>query len=109
MAAVGFGAGAQRWVSLLHAGPHYTFVAANWPAAAGAAPLFPTRTLPQGGIALVDIPAQLTSLQAKITGRLLEPERVPWKAYFSSWHAMPLTAEQRFIVLMQQQIIEQTQ
>jgi hypothetical protein len=56
-----------------------------------------TRTLQQGGIALVDIPAQLTALQANINGRLLEPERVPWKAYFSSWLAMPLTAEQRII------------
>ena len=78
----------------------YTFAAANRPAAAGAAPLFPSRaissrTLQQGGIALVDIPAQLTALQAKIIGRLLEPEGVPWKAYFSSWLAMPLTAEQR--------------
>ena len=77
----------------------YTFVAANRPAAAGAAHLFPSRaisarTLQQGGIALVDIPAQLTALQAKIIGRLLEPERVPWKAYFSGWLAMPLTAEQ---------------
>ena len=72
------------------------------PAAAGAAPLFPsraisTRTLQQGGIVLVDIPAQLTALQANTNGRLLEPERVPWKAYFSSWVAMPLTAEQRII------------
>ena len=62
----------------------YTFVAANRPAAAGAAHLFPSRaisarTLQQGGIALVDIPAQLTVPQAKIIGRLLEPERVPWK------------------------------
>ena len=45
----------------------YTFVAAIRPAAAGAAHLFPSRassarTLQQGGIALVDIPAQLTAL-----------------------------------------------
>ena len=46
----------------------------------------------------MDIPAQLTALQAKIIGRLLEPERVPWKAYFSRWLAMPLTAEQRAAV-----------
>ena len=39
------------------------------------------------------IPAQLTALQAKIIGRLLEPERVPWKAYLSGWLAMPITAE----------------
>ena len=86
----------------------YTFVAANRPAAAGAAHLFPSRaisarTLQQGGIALVDIPAQLTALQAKIIGRLLEPERVPWKAYFSGWLAMPLTAEQRAAVPGQSQ------
>ena len=86
----------------------YTFVAANRPAAAGAAHLFPSRaisarTLQQGGIALVDIPAQLTALQAKIIGRLLEPERVPWKAYFSGWLAMPLTAEQRAAVPAQSQ------
>ena len=51
----------------------YTFVAANRPAAAGAAHLFPSRAisarrLQQGGIALVDIPAQLTAFQAKIIG-----------------------------------------
>ena len=43
----------------------YTFVAANRPAAAGAAHLFPSRaisarSLQQGGIALVDIPAHIT-------------------------------------------------
>ena len=51
----------------------------------------------------MDIPAQLTALQAKIIGRLLEPERVPWKAYFSGWLAMPLTAEQRAAVPAQSQ------
>ena len=51
----------------------------------------------------MDIPAQLTALQAKIVGRLLEPERVPWKAYFSGWLAMPLTAEQRAAVPAQSQ------
>ena len=39
------------------------------------------------------IPAQLTALQAKIIGRLLESQRVPWKAYLSGWLAMPITAE----------------
>ena len=86
----------------------YTFVAANRQAAAGAAHLYPsramsTRTLQQGGIALVDIPAQVTALQAKIIGRLLKPERVPWKAYFSSWLAMPLTAEQTITAPAQSQ------
>ena len=51
----------------------------------------------------MDIPAQLTALQAKIIGRLLEPQRVPWKAYFSGWLAMPLTAEQRAAVPAQSQ------
>ena len=86
----------------------YTFVAAKRPAAAGAAHLFPSRAisariLQQGGIGLVDIPAQLTALQAKIISRLAEPERVPWKAYFSGWLAMPLTAEQRTAVPAQSQ------
>ena len=77
----------------------YTFVAANRPAAAGAAHLFPCRDissspLQQGGIALVDIPAQLSALQAKIIGRLLEPEHMAWKILFHSWLAMPLTAQQ---------------
>ena len=81
---------------------------ANRPAATGAAHMFPsraisTRTLQQGDIALVDIPAQLTALQAKIIGLLLEPERVPWKAYFSSWLAMPLTGEQRITAPAQSQ------
>ena len=63
----------------------HTFMAANRPAAAGAAPLLPsraisTRTLQQGGIAVVYIPAQLTALQAKIIGRMLEHKRVPRKA-----------------------------
>ncbi len=84
------------------------FVAANRPAAAGAAHLYPsramsTRTLQQGGIALVDIPAQVTALQAKIIDRLLKPERAPWKAYFSSWLAMPLTAEQKITTPAQSQ------
>ena len=51
----------------------------------------------------MDIPAQLTALHAKIIGRLLEPERVPWKGYFSGWLAMPLTAEQRAAVPAQSQ------
>jgi hypothetical protein len=78
-----------------------TVVTANRPAAAGAAPLFPgreisTRIFQQGGIALADIPAQLTALQAKIIRRLLETVRVPWRqAYFSIRLAIPHTAEQR--------------
>ncbi len=75
----------------------YTFVAANRPVVAGAALLYPSRdvssrTLQQGGIALVDIRAQLTALQANIIGRFLEPERIAWKSFFGSWLSMPLTA-----------------
>ena len=51
----------------------------------------------------MDIPAHLTALQAKIIGRLLEPERMPWKAYFSSWLAMPLTADQKITAPAQSQ------
>ena len=51
----------------------------------------------------MDIPAQLTALQARIIGRLLKPERVPWKAYFSSWLAMPHTAEQSITAPAQSQ------
>ncbi len=36
-----------------------------------------------------------------IFGRLLEPERMPWKAYFSGWLAMPLAAEQRAAISAQ--------
>ena len=54
----------------------------------------------------MDIPAQLTALHAKIIGRLLEPERVPWKAYLSSWLAMPLTAEQRMTAPAQSQHLQ---
>ena len=90
----------------------YTFVAANRPVVAGAAHLYPSRDvssrqLDQGGIALVDIRAQLTALQAKVIGRLLEPERVCWKAFFDSWLSMPLTAEQLLITPAQQQHIWQ--
>ena len=48
-----------------------------------------------------DIPAQLTALQAKIIGLLVEPSA--WKAYFSGWLAMPLTPEQRAAVPEQSQ------
>ena len=59
----------------------FTFVAANRPVVAGAARLYPSRdvssrALQESGIALVDIRAQLTALQAKTIGRLLEPERI---------------------------------
>ena len=65
----------------------YTFVAANRPAAAGQAYLFPRREvcsldIAQGGINLLAIPEQITALRAKVIGRLMEPEQPPWKAYF---------------------------
>jgi len=90
----------------------YTFVAANRPVVAGAALLYPSRvissrTLQQGGIALVDIRAQLTALQANIIGRFLEPGRIAWKSFFGSWLSKPLTPEQRLGTPSQQQHIWQ--
>ncbi|CAL5219684.1 g1571 [Coccomyxa viridis] len=90
----------------------YTFVAANRPVVAGAAHLYPSRdvssrAVDQGGIALVDIRAQLTALQAKVIGRLLEPEHIAWKAFFDSWLSMPLTAGQILSTPPQQQHIWQ--
>ena len=65
----------------------YTFVAAGRPADAGAGQLYPARdtcALPitQGGIGLVAIQQQLAALQAKVIGRLMEPEQLPWKGFF---------------------------
>ena len=84
--------------------------AANRPVVAGTAHLYPSRdvssrAVDQGGIALVDIRAQLTALQAKVIGRLLEPERIAWKAFFNNWLSMPLTAEQMLSTPPQQQHI----
>lgn len=69
----------------------HTFVAANRPVALGAAAaLYPGkevcfRVAADGGIALVDIRSQILALQAKVMGRLLEPEQLAWKAYFDHW------------------------
>ena len=65
----------------------YTFVAAGRPADAGVGQLYPARetcALPitQGGIGLLAIQQQLTALQAKVIGRLMEPEQLPWKGFF---------------------------
>ena len=65
----------------------YTFVAVDRPADAGAGQLYPARdtcALPvtQGGIGLVAIQQQLAALQAKVIGRLMEPEQLPWKGFF---------------------------
>ncbi|CAL5226895.1 g9768 [Coccomyxa viridis] len=66
-----------------------------------------SRAVDQGGIALVDIRAQLTAFQAKIIGRLLEPEHIAWNAFFDSWLSMPLTAGQILSTSPQQQHIWQ--
>ncbi|CAL8470818.1 g10360 [Coccomyxa elongata] len=69
----------------------HTFVAANRPVISGTqAPLFPGkaacfRAPKVGGIALVDIRSQISALQAKVIGRLLEPEQLAWKAFFDFW------------------------
>ena len=55
----------------------------------------------------MDIRVQLTDFQAKAIGRLLEPERIAWKAFFDSWLSMPLTAEQILNIPPQQQHIWQ--
>ena len=65
-----------------------------------------SRAVDQGGIALVDIRAQLTALQAKVIGRLLEPERINWKAFFDSWLSMPLTAATAAAHMAARQIIQ---
>ncbi|CAL8465738.1 g5274 [Coccomyxa elongata] len=69
----------------------HTFVTANRPVIGGTqAPLFPGkeacfRAPKDGGIALVDIWSQISALQAKVIGRLLEPELLAWKAFFDFW------------------------
>ena len=62
----------------------HTYVAANRPVTGSAAALFPGkeacfRTVTDGGIALVDLRAQILALQAKVLGRLLQPEQLAWK------------------------------
>jgi hypothetical protein len=47
------------------------------------------RDFAHGSIRLVDIRSQLTALQAKIIGRFLEPEYIPWKAYLAFWLYRP--------------------
>ena len=71
----------------------YTFVAANRPVVAGAARLCPSRdvssrALDEGGIAIVDIRAQLIALHSKIIGCLLKPQRTPWRTFFDIWLSM---------------------
>ena len=56
-------------------------------AGTGATRSLPSRlafTLPwaQGGMRLVDLEVMIDSLQAKIIARLLEPDHLPWKAFF---------------------------
>ncbi len=61
----------------------HSFVAANRPVTGSAAALFPGKATcfragKDGGIALVDLSAQILALQAKVLGRLLEPEQLAW-------------------------------
>ena len=58
------------------------FVAANRPDTLGAAGMIPRREVCAnepvlGGICLVAVPQQLAALQAKVIGRLREPEQLP--------------------------------
>ena len=39
----------------------------------------------QGGISLQAVPQQLAALQAKVIGRLLQPEQLPSMVYFRNW------------------------
>ncbi|BDA47893.1 probable LINE-1 retrotransposable element ORF2 protein at N-terminal half [Coccomyxa sp. Obi] len=69
----------------------HTFVAANRPVLSGtSARLYPGKdtcfhAVKDGGIALVDLRAQILALQAKVVSRLLEPEQLAWKAFFDFW------------------------
>ncbi|BDA51426.1 probable LINE-1 retrotransposable element ORF2 protein [Coccomyxa sp. Obi] len=69
----------------------HTFVAANRPVLGGtSARLYPGKdtcfhAVKDGGIALVDLRAQILALQAKVVSRLLEPEQLAWKAFFDFW------------------------
>ncbi|CAL8461716.1 g1247 [Coccomyxa elongata] len=65
----------------------HTFVAANRLVIGGTqAPLFPAkeacfRAAEDGGIAR----SQISALQAKVIGRLLDPEQLAWEAFFDFW------------------------
>ncbi|BDA47098.1 Transposon TX1 uncharacterized 149 kDa protein [Coccomyxa sp. Obi] len=69
----------------------HTFVAANRPVLGGtSARLYPGKdtcfhAVKDGGIALVDLRAQILALQAKVVSRLLEPEQLAWKSFFDFW------------------------
>lgn len=39
----------------------------------------------RGGLGMPDVLIHIASLQAKIVSRWLEPERLPWKAFFEQW------------------------
>jgi hypothetical protein len=76
-----------RMQTLLH-----TYVA-NGTVPAGGDPcgkLFPRRAVCRlpvelGGLGMPDLKAHISSLLAKQVARWLEPERLPWKAFFSQW------------------------
>jgi exonuclease III len=64
-----------------------TTVVMQFVAGTGATRSLPSRltfTLPwaQGGMRLVNLEVMVDSLQAKIIARLLEPQQLPWKAFF---------------------------
>ncbi|BDA47100.1 hypothetical protein COCOBI_09-5550 [Coccomyxa sp. Obi] len=69
----------------------HTFVAASRPVLGGtSARLYPGKdtcfhAVKDGGIALVDLRAQILALQAKVVSRLMEPEQLAWKAFFDFW------------------------
>ncbi len=70
----------------------YTFVASNCLADSDSTPpnLYPRRAvtcLPEsrGGLGMTDVLVHVDSLQAELVSRWLEPERLPWKAFFDQW------------------------
>ncbi|KAL3157316.1 hypothetical protein ABBQ32_011800 [Trebouxia sp. C0010 RCD-2024] len=74
------------------------------PASTPSAALFPrvqtSSLLPaQGGVGLVEVPTQIQALQAKVVSRLLEPERLAWKAALQSQHPQAFTACLQSILL----------
>ncbi|BDA51424.1 hypothetical protein COCOBI_18-3020 [Coccomyxa sp. Obi] len=69
----------------------HNFVAANRLVLGGtSARLYPGKdscfhAVKDGGIALVEVRAQILAVQAKVVSRLLEPEQLAWKAFFDFW------------------------
>ena len=66
------------------------FVVGGSQAARRSAAMHPNRLLSaldwsEGGVRLLDVDAMITALQSKLIARLLEPEVLPWKAFFLQW------------------------